>query len=503
MTFDRTRRRRQIAVACLAVVLVLIVSQVIKQKKAPLTREAQSDQATANTLIAISSHEPSANNETTNLIVFPQESWSAANIVVEPAQAGDFNQAIELTGKIALNDDHVAHVFPMVEGRVEEVKVQFGDRVKKGDLLVIVQSKEVGQGMLELYKHRIQKEFIETKDQWTQEVTTNTLALIDLMRSGADIKEIEDQLSNRSMGEYRDQLMTAYISNYKSRKDVDRLEPLSEKGAVAGKQLLQAESDLNAARATLQSFEEQIQQDAKQAAAISAQAVKEIQTTVAVDETNLQILGFDDAALADINPSNQGETISHYPVYAPFDGTIITKDVVLLERVGPERQILSIADLSTVWVSADIYEEHLPILRTLENAVINVRADAWPDKRFQAKVFYTGDLVDESSRTISLRALADNAEGFLKPGMFVNVQIPAKKREKVLQVPNAAIQEHEGKSFVFVNLENDKFERRDVVIGDRNAEATEVVAGLNIGEQVVVDGGFALKSQMLAELLAE
>lgn len=502
MSFDRIHRWQRIAFVAL-VVIVLIAFRIAWLKRQRPLSELEKEPATANTLVTTNTGATVGNELTRDLITFPQESWAAAGIILESAKQSEFNQVIELTGKIALNDDHVAHVFPMVEGRVEEVKIQFGDRVKKGELLVVVQSQEVGQGMLELYKHRIQKEFIETKDRWTQEVTTNTLALIELMRGGADIEEIETQLSNRSMGEYRDQLMSAYISNYKSRKDVDRLEPLSERGAVAGKQLLQAESDLNAARATLQSFEEQIQQDAKQAAAISAQAVKEIQTTVAVDETNLKILGFDDAALADIDPAKQGEAISHYPVYAPFDGTIITKDVVLLERVGPERQILSIADLSTVWVSADIYEEHLPLLKQLENAAINVRADAWPDKEFQAKVFYTGDLVDEASRTISLRALADNSEGLLKPGMFVNVQIPSAKPTDVLQVPNAAIQEHEGKSFVYVNVGGDNFERRDVTRGARNADMTEIVTGLKAGEQVVVDGGFALKSRMLAELLAE
>src|SRR5690606_23032963 len=108
----------------------------------------------------------------------------------------------------------------------------------------------------------------------------------------------------------------------------------------------------NAARATLQSLIEQIQQDATQSAILSTYALKELTTRVAVDETSLKILGFDDAALEAVNPETQGEAIAHYPIVAPFDGTIISKDVVLLERVGPESQILSIADLSKVWVTA-------------------------------------------------------------------------------------------------------------------------------------------------------
>src|SRR5690606_7481603 len=131
-------------------------------------------------------------------------------------------------------------------------------------------------------------------------------------------------------------------------------------------------------------------------------------TRVAVDETSLKILGFDDAVLKSVNPETQGEAIAHYPIVAPFDGTIISKDVVLLERVGPESQILSIADLSKVWVTADIYEQHLPLLQQLNGKTVKLHADAWPDREFEAKVFYTGDIVHETTRTVSLRAVAEN-----------------------------------------------------------------------------------------------
>ncbi len=434
---------------------------------------------------------------------FPRESWEPASLEMRPAERSSLVQTVELTGKIALNEDRVAHVFPLVEGRVDDVKIQLGDKVRKGDLLVVVQSKEVGQAMLQLYQDRLQRDFAVTKDRWTQTVAENTLAMIQLMRDGAPIEEIEKQLTNRPMGEYRDRLMTAYISHFKSQRILDRLTPLSSGGAVAGKQLLEAEAEWNAARSTLQSLLEQIQQDALQAAKFSEQAVKEYQTRVAVDETNLKILGFDDAALAAIDPTKQGEAISHYPIYSPFDGTIISKDVVLLERVGPESQILSIADLSTVWVTTDIYEEHLPLLEKLGNQKVRFRSNAWPGKTFEAQVFYTGDVVDESTRTLAMRAVADNAEGLLKPGMFVNVELPRVAQDDVLQVPEAALQEYEGKTFVFVHLHDETFERRDVTPGRRAAQSVEILSGLKPGEMVVTRGGFALKSRMLADLLSD
>ncbi len=436
-------------------------------------------------------------------IEFPQDAWKAASLVIEPVQVSPLVQSVELTGKISLNEDRVAHIFPLVQGRVDEVKIQLGDRVNQDDLLVVVQSREVGQAMLQLYQDRMQLEFAVTKDRWMQTVTENTQAMIELIRSGAPIENIETQLTNKPVGEYRDRLMSAYIAHYKAQMHYERLAPLAQGGAVTGRQLLEAEAEQNASRATLQSLVEQIQQDVQQASAVSTQSVKELQTRVSVGETNLKILGFRDEELADVNPQVQGDAVAHYPIYAPFDGTIISKDVVLMERVGPESQILGIADLSTVWVTADVYEEQLPLLQQLGNNSIRIHSSAWPDRVFEAQIFYAGDLVNEASRTLSMRAVADNAEGLLKPGMFVTIELPTTSAGPVTQVPTAAVQEHGGRTFVFVHSGDDRFLRRDVKVGRRGGEWVEITTGLTADDQVVTGGAFALKSRMLADLLAE
>lgn len=436
-------------------------------------------------------------------IEFPRERWKSAKLRVQIAEKSAMTESIELTGKIALNEDKLAHIFPLVEGRVDEVKVRFGQRVKKGDLLVVVQSKEVGQGMLQLFQDRLKLEFAEIKNRWTQDVGKNTLSLIEMMRAGATVESIEQSLKDRTMGDYREKLMTAYVAHLKAQAHMKRLSPLSESGAVPARQIMEAESELNAARATLQSLLEQISQDAVQASRLATQTAKELRTSIAVAETNLKILGFEDKDLKDIDPSEKGAKLAHYPVTAPFDGTVISKDVVLLERVGPERQILAIADLSSVWVTADIYETHLPLLSQLTDQTLQLRCDAWPDRRFEAKIFYTGDVVQEATRTIALRAIAVNSEGLLKPGMFVTVELPSLDTGEVLQVPIAAIQDHEGQSFVFIQTGDQTFVRRDITLGRRNREVVEIRSGVQAQDRVVVEGGFALKTKMLADLLAE
>lgn len=437
------------------------------------------------------------------LIVFEHDRWDPAGLRIQAVTKRAMSESLELTGKIALNEDKLAHIFPLVEGRVDEVKVRFGQRVKKGELLVVVQSKEVGQGMLQLFQDRLKLDYAEARNGWTQEVGKNTESLIEMMREGATIEAIESAFKHHPMGDYRERLMTAYIAHLKAQATLRRLSPLSQDGTVPARHILEAESDRNAASATLQSLLEQSYQDTLQASRLMAQTISELKTSIAISETNLKILGFSDADLTDLDPAKRGEQLAHYPVTAPFDGTVISKDVVLLERVGPERQILTIADLSTVWVTADIYETHLPLLSRLSNQTVHLRCNAWPDRTFQAQIFYTGDVVQESTRTIALRALAVNDEGLLKPGMFVTVELPSLDTGAVLQTPLTAVLDHEGQSFVFVQTGDEAFARRDVTLGRRNREVVEIRSGLQAGDRVVVEGGFALKSQMLADLLAE
>lgn len=436
------------------------------------------------------------------LINFPENLWKATALAIEPAAAGLIEQATSLTGVIGLNEDRLAHVYPLVDGRVDSVHVSLGDRVQKGQQMAVIQSRQVGDAMLRLAQDRLQLGFAKRKDEWTQAISANTLTMIGLLRARAPVEEIEKQLQNQPLGEYRDKLMTAYIDQATARKNLDRLEPLQSEGIVASRHIYEAEASWKSNRATLQSLLEQLEQEARQAAVMSTQQVAELETRVAVDEAALKILGLDATAIAEIDP-RAGAALARCPILAPFDGTVISKDVVLLEHVGPTNQILSIADLSSVWLSADVYEEQLPLLENLQNKVVQFRSGSWPGETFEATVFYTGDLVDDESRTLHLRAVAQNPKGRLKPGMFVSVELPDTQAATVLQVPLAAVLEHDGVPFVFQHLGGERFRRQNVELGRRTATAVEIRSGLTAGDPIVISGGFALKSRMLSALLEE
>ncbi len=435
-------------------------------------------------------------------VVFPEASWGAASLEIAPASVDLIEQVTSVTGKVTLNEDRLAHLYPLVEGRVDEVNVGLGDTVTRGQQMAVIQSREVGDAMLTLAQDRQQLSFLRQQDNWTQEITSNTLAMIDLLRTSPTVEEIEQQLSDRTLGEYRDKLMTAYIAQSTSKKNLERLEPLRSQGIVASRQIYEAQANWDADRATMQSLLEQLEQEARQAAIRSTQKVTELQTRVAVDEAALKILGFEDQDIAAIDPA-QGAKLARCPIDAPFDGTVISKDVALMEHVGPANQILGVADLSTVWLSADVYEDQLSLVAGLHDRPVRFRTTAYPDESFEGRVFYAGDVVDRETRTVNMRVVADNGERKLKPGMFVTIELPDTAAATVLQVPVTAVLEHEGQSFVFVHVGGDRFERRDVELGRQGGSGIEIRGGIAAGDRVVVSGGFALKSRMLSSLLEE
>ncbi|WDQ17129.1 efflux RND transporter periplasmic adaptor subunit [Rhodopirellula sp. P2] len=441
--------------------------------------------------------------EAAAVVTLPKAQWGASGIRIEPVQRSAFSKTLSLTGKISLNQDRVAHIYSMVEGTVDDVSVSLGQNVQKDELLAVIHSREVGAAKLELYQARLQLELANTQKELQTTIAKNTNELLLALRSNMEITEIEKKFHDRPMGAYRERALASYAAYLKSAADVMRLEGVTQSGAVSGKTLLAATSSRNADLAIFQSRIEQIQYELQTSTLMTSQAVKEAEAKVLVAVTSLKILNVDAKEIDAIDPVKQGETLSHYAIRAPFDGTVLSKDVVLREQVRPDVMLLSIADLSTVWVTANVYEEHLPLLNSFKDQTIVLRNDAFPDRKFTAKVFYTGEIMDETTRTISLRAIASNPKHDLKPGMFVNIELPTAQQTGSIVIPSSAVQQHDGESFVFVLQGVNRFHRRDVRVGATSGGDVVVQAGLGEGESIVTGGGFILKSQLLAELMGE
>jgi cobalt-zinc-cadmium efflux system membrane fusion protein len=196
---------------------------------------------------------------------------------------------------------------------------------------------------------------------------------------------------------------------------------------------------------------------------------------------------------------------SNISITAPFDGRVILRNLTKGEVVEVTHRLFTIADLSKVWVLADIPEKDIPFIlrseRTNGEQYVEVRLNAYPDEVFHGKVTYVGDVLDVATRTMNLRIELSNSEGKLKPEMYATVRVYSRSMEDALTVPENAVQRDRDRRFVFVRLDPETFKARDVKLGDSDGKQVVIVDGLREGEQVVTNGGLILKSELMGEQL--
>ncbi len=188
-------------------------------------------------------------------------------------------------------------------------------------------------------------------------------------------------------------------------------------------------------------------------------------------------------------------------VAAPFDGIVIQANAAPGEVVAPETVLFAVADLSQVWVQAEVYEKDLGRLRIGQPALITV--DAYPERPFHGAVTYVGDTLDPQTRTVKVRCEVANPAALLKLDMFAAVQLPTTFDREVIAMPADAIQQLDGGDFVFVRAAPTRFEARQVQPGRRVGTLREIVSGLREGEPVVTQGSFRLKSVLVGKGLGE
>lgn len=189
---------------------------------------------------------------------------------------------------------------------------------------------------------------------------------------------------------------------------------------------------------------------------------------------------------------------------APFSGRVIERKVTpgaLFEALQP---LLTLADLSNVWVFLQAYEKDLALLR--EGVAVTIRTEAYPQEAFKGRVDFVGSVFDPATRTVKVRATVANPGEKLRPGMFVKAQVDVPQSyegKTVLAVPQSALQTLEGRTTIFVQSEPGVFVRRIVETGHSFEGFTEVYSGVKQGDVVVTEGSFVLKSEFAKASLAE
>ena len=225
--------------------------------------------------------------------------------------------------------------------------------------------------------------------------------------------------------------------------------------------------------------------------------------TVAKIAEQIRRFGWTDREIENLSAEQpaSGHAVSHSVLKAPFSGVVTSLHAVGSEVVGPETELLTITDLSSIWVLADVYEKDLAQIRIGKN--VRVRVSSYPKEMFVGKIAYIADTLDPKSRTAKVRCLVRNESGMLKLEMFATIEIPVEQTAPVLAVPSSSLQQMEGRPVIFVKKSESEFQRREVQTGLESQGYTEIRSGLKPGEPVVAQGSFILKTTFLRHLIGE
>ena len=272
-------------------------------------------------------------------------------------------------------------------------------------------------------------------------------------------------LDSLEVGEAHSAYLQAKTANTLAKADFERAEKLHGEQVIARKDHLRARSEYE-----------------KSNAALAAAADK------------LRMLGVNPAPVAN------GKAVSTFPLSTPFAGTVIEKHAILGELAQPDKQLFTVADLSGLWIEANLFEKDLGRVKVGADATVTVAA--YPEQVFKGKLTYIAAVMDRETRTVQARVEVANPDARLKPEMFATAAIRTSSGSRGLLLPEEAVVLMQGQPTAFVE-EHGAFEPRVVELGEKLRGQVVIKKGLEAGDKVVTAGTYALKARIMKSQLGQ
>jgi len=294
-------------------------------------------------------------------------------------------------------------------------------------------------------------------------VSSVMVKLGDAVNRGDALLSLESPDADAGVGAYlqgQAAITQAKANLNKAQADNDRAADLFQHDAIAKKDMLTAENALAQAKAALEQAQAALEQS----------------------DRKLRLLG--------LKPGEFGQKIT---LRAPISGKVLEMSVAAGEyRNDTNTPVMTIADLSTVWVSSDVAESAIRFIQVGER--IDVELTAYPGETFHGRVTRIADTVDPQTRTIKVRAEMENSKGKLRPEMYGTIR-HTDSMKTLPVVPVGAVLQGDGKTTVWVETARGRFQTVDVKTGERAGDMLPITSGLKTGARVVVDGAMLLRAQ--------
>ncbi|MGV7222016.1 MAG: efflux RND transporter periplasmic adaptor subunit [Nitrospinales bacterium] len=420
-----------------------------------------------------------------------EQAINSAGITFAKAGPSTLKNIIRLTGEISLNEEKVAHVIPRIDGVARKIKKDLGARVKEGETLAILESRELADAksayLLSIKQSNISKADLKRESL----VYKNTKVMLDLLDKESELDDLYKKLEGLLIGENRSLLLPAYAKIKNTKSVYVREKRLFEKKITSESEYQLALENHKSAEARFLSLREQAEYDGSWTVLQKKKAVEVANLNLQTATQKLFSFGMKASEIKSL-PKQIEQNFTRYELRAPISGIVIQKHITPGEAFNSTDNIFLLADLSNVWVNIAVPEKDLKHIKLGQK--VNVILDNL-DIEETGVLSYLGSVIDEKSRTVTARTVIQNPKELWRPGSFVTVELAREKKNASIGVPQEAIQTIRDWTVVFVKYGN-FFEARPIKIGMSDESMVEVISGLRKGEEYVVKNSFAVKAEI-------
>src|SRR5579863_10226704 len=191
--------------------------------------------------------------------------------------------------------------------------------------------------------------------------------------------------------------------------------------------------------------------------------------------------------------ASSGSGVPHVTIYANGEGTVVERKVTQGQYVTAGETLLTLSDLSEIWIKADVYEDQLPQIQPGQD--VDITAEALPNRTLHGHVQFIEPTTNPQTRTVPVHVHLPNPGMRLMPGMFVSATFVSRAAQASLVVPRSAVLDTGTRKIVYVAKSDGVFEAREVQTGAPTEDQFPVISGLKAGDQVVLNGNFMIDSQ--------
>lgn len=378
---------------------------------------------------------------------------SAIGVRVETVRKTSLPMQISVPGKIEVIPTREFDQHAPLSGRISKLLVSLGDKVSAGQVLAVIDSPEMNQ---------LAAELLQSKMETESEYARQKAALDEEVRQA-------------------DRRMVLAESNRQ------RMRKLQDEKIAAQKDVIAADNEYDLAEMRLKTAQENrtiIMQSLKSRIHLTGNPLKQRLQMLGVDHKNL------DGML-----KNQ-TTMTSVPVKAARSGVLTDIQASPGMSIEPSVRLFTIADLSVVWATAQVYEDDMSRMHLGEKVQVIVHALA--GEKASGALTFIGSHVDPETRTLPVRAELLNPNERLKPDMFAELSIQTAESSPMIALPHDAVIQRGGHNVVFVELQ-DGYQPTFVKLGRNVGDSVEVVEGLHAGQRVVVRGAFQLGAQLVKD----